>query len=69
LFSVNALVNSLQPLAKIAYLPLPHQLWPHCAMPPANQRSYTVAKEISEFVSPLPNVYLGYVIPFRLAHH
>jgi len=41
----------------------------HCVMQPANQHSYTVAKEISEFVSPLPSVYLGYVIQSRSVHH
>jgi hypothetical protein len=58
----NVLVNSLLPLAKIAYWLLPLQLWLLCAMPQANQRSCTVAREISVFVSQLPSVYLGFAI-------
>jgi hypothetical protein len=34
----------------------------------ANLRSYTAAKEISESVSPLPNVYLGFATLFQLEH-
>jgi hypothetical protein len=34
----------------------------------ANLRSYTAAKEISESVLPLPNVYLGSATLFQLEH-
>jgi hypothetical protein len=53
---------------KIVYLPQPLQPLPRYAMQPVSLRSYTVAKEISESVSPLPNVYLGFAILFQLGH-
>jgi hypothetical protein len=66
---LDRVLANLPPLqVKIAYLPplLQHLL--RCAMPPANQRSCIVAKEISVSVSLLLSAYLDFAIQCQLAH-
>jgi hypothetical protein len=65
---VHVLLNSQLLPVKIVYLPLLPQHLLRFAMQLANLRSYTAAKEISESVLPLPNVYLGSATLFQLEH-
>jgi hypothetical protein len=53
---------------KIVYWPLLPQLLLRCAMQQVNPPSSTVAKEISESASQLPNAYRAYAILSPLAH-
>jgi hypothetical protein len=69
LFLVRVRLSYRLPLAKTDYLPLPPPPLPPYAMQPANLRSYTGAKAISEYALQLPSVYLVFAIQFQSVHH